>query len=446
MQRSIIIKRIISAALAITLVLPVALTETDSIHTSAVPNDASYYQKLEELDKQAEEIDKQLQEAQKDADSAQAQKNAVDEKIAVVQKKIAAINEYSTKLSKDIADTDRKMRRAKKNAEDKKAEIEAGVKDFKERLRAMYVGGASSYTEVLFSSESFYDLLMRTELISRVAKHDSDVIDELTSLKDEYEKNQKELEDEASLLQSKAKEYKEQLDDLNDQNTELLKLAKESSMTLDELNRLKAELLQKGYDIGVQKEELKTTTSAKTETKTTTTSKVNPSTPKSTTTKPAPSQNNTSVKNTQTEPATTKRPTQSTSTTTQPSNNESSGTDSNIATVIATARSMVGGAYVWGAASQNAADCSGLTMYCYGKIGVSLPHNAAAQSGYGRAVNKSDLRPGDLIFFGSPAYHVALYVGDGMMIHAENSYTGIVYSYVDTFAMYNPISAIRRIL
>ena len=107
---------------------------------------------------------------------------------------------------------------------------------------------------------------------------------------------------------------------------------------------------------------------------------------------------------------------------------------------------MVGGSYVWGAASQYAADCSGLTMYCYSKIGISLPHNAAAQSSYGRAVSYADMQPGDLIFFGNPAYHVALYVGDGMMIHAENSNTGIVYSYVDSFALYNPISAIRRIV
>ena len=431
------IRRIVSSLGAVAIVFSVAISGAGSIHTLAVPSDASYMQRIEELDKQAKEIDEKLEKAQKDADSAQAQKDAIDEKIAVVQEKISAINEYSRTLADDIAKADAKMREAKAKTDEKKAEIEEGVAEFKERLRAMYVSGTSSYTDVLFSSESFYDLLMRAELINRVSKHDSDAIDDLIKLKDEYEKNQNELEKELSQLQSKSKDYKEQLKKLNEQNSELLKLAEESSMTLDELNNLKTELMQKGYDIDAQKEALKTTT-------TTTTS----ITSQTATNAPLLNGNNTGSTNSATQSQGTQKPSESSSDAPSqpPQNNNQSQSAGGIAAVIATAQSMVGGSYVWGASSQYEADCSGLTMYCYGKIGVSLPHNAAAQSGYGHAVSRDSMQPGDLIFFGSPAYHVALYVGDGMMIHAENSYTGIVYSYVDTFALYNPISAIRRIL
>lgn len=423
MKRKLIVKRIISAVMAVVIVSSISAASTGGITSSAVPDNASYSQRLAELDKQAKEIDDKIEKAQSDVSAAEEKKKAVDEKIAVVQEKIATINEYSSELSKEIADTDSKMREIKQQTEQVKTEIEDGITDFKSRLRAMYMSGSSSYTEVLLSSDSFYDLLMKAELISRVAKHDNDLIDGLLKLKEEYETKQAELEKNIETLKEKSADYKTQLEELNKQNEELVALANESSMTIDELNKLKSDLQQQGYDIDAQKNALTTTT-----TTTTTARNDQPS---------GGNQNNGN-------PA--QQPTQAP---TQPSNsggNSGSNPSGGIATVIATAQSMVGGAYVWGAASQYAADCSGLVLYCYAKIGISLPHNAAAQSGYGYSVSYDNMQPGDLIFFGSPAYHVAIYVGNGMMIHAENSDTGIVYSYVSSFALYNPISAIRRLV
>jgi len=93
----------------------------------------------------------------------------------------------------------------------------------------------------------------------------------------------------------------------------------------------------------------------------------------------------------------------------------------NAATAIQTARNQLGKPYSYGASGPNSFDCSGLTMFSWGHAGVSLPHSAAAQQGMGSPVSQSDLQPGDLVFFGSPAYHVALYIGDGMIIHAPTS-------------------------
>jgi cell wall-associated NlpC family hydrolase len=91
------------------------------------------------------------------------------------------------------------------------------------------------------------------------------------------------------------------------------------------------------------------------------------------------------------------------------------------AAAINMAKAQLGKPYVWGAAGPGSFDCSGLTMYAWAAAGVSLPHNAAAQQGLGTPVAQGDLQPGDLVFFGSPAYHVGLYVGDGMMIHAPTT-------------------------
>lgn len=89
--------------------------------------------------------------------------------------------------------------------------------------------------------------------------------------------------------------------------------------------------------------------------------------------------------------------------------------------VVAYARSRLGLPYVWAASGPRAFDCSGLTMWCYRQIGISLPHSSRAQINCGQRVSRANLKPGDLVFFGSPIHHVGMYIGGGMMIHAPHS-------------------------
>jgi peptidoglycan DL-endopeptidase CwlO len=87
---------------------------------------------------------------------------------------------------------------------------------------------------------------------------------------------------------------------------------------------------------------------------------------------------------------------------------------------VAIAEQYLGTPYVWGGASPSGFDCSGLTMYVYAQLGVSLPHNAAAQYGMGTPVPESSLEPGDLVFFYGLG-HVGMYVGGGSFIHAPHT-------------------------
>lgn len=96
--------------------------------------------------------------------------------------------------------------------------------------------------------------------------------------------------------------------------------------------------------------------------------------------------------------------------------------------LVQTALSYVGGRYVWGGTSlTNGVDCSGFTMQIMARYGVSLPHSSRGQAGYGRSVSTSELQPGDLIFYGSGSSisHVAIYIGNGQIVHASNSRDGI---------------------
>jgi cell wall-associated NlpC family hydrolase len=88
---------------------------------------------------------------------------------------------------------------------------------------------------------------------------------------------------------------------------------------------------------------------------------------------------------------------------------------------VDTALAQVGDPYVWGASGPDAFDCSGLTQYAYSAAGVSLPHSSRSQSGMGQAVSRDQLQPGDLLFYYSPTSHVAMYIGNGQMVHASTS-------------------------
>ncbi len=89
---------------------------------------------------------------------------------------------------------------------------------------------------------------------------------------------------------------------------------------------------------------------------------------------------------------------------------------------------FVGNRYVWGGTSlTNGVDCSCFTMRIYEKYGISLPHSSRAQSGYGTKINSSEAKPGDLFFYGNGdgINHVAMYIGNGQVVHASSARTGI---------------------
>ncbi len=108
--------------------------------------------------------------------------------------------------------------------------------------------------------------------------------------------------------------------------------------------------------------------------------------------------------------------------------------------VVSYASQFVGNPYVWGGTSlTNGADCSGFVMSVYAHFGVSLPHSSSALRGVGKGVDRSEIRPGDIVCYNG---HVGIYAGNNTLVHASNKRDGIKYtSPID----YREIVAIRRI-
>ncbi len=95
-------------------------------------------------------------------------------------------------------------------------------------------------------------------------------------------------------------------------------------------------------------------------------------------------------------------------------------------TVVREASKYLGVPYVYGGATPNGFDCSGLVQYVFRKFGVELPHYTVTQAQRGTPVNREELRPGDVIFFGENGgrgflYHVGIYIGNNRFIHAPHT-------------------------
>lgn len=114
--------------------------------------------------------------------------------------------------------------------------------------------------------------------------------------------------------------------------------------------------------------------------------------------------------------------------------------------IVNYALQFVGNPYVWGGTSlTNGVDCSGFTMQVYKHFGISLPHYSGSQAQMGKAVSSSEMRPGDLIFYANSqgtVNHVAMYIGNGQIVHAASARSGIKISTWN----YRKVKTIRNIL
>lgn len=111
------------------------------------------------------------------------------------------------------------------------------------------------------------------------------------------------------------------------------------------------------------------------------------------------------------------------------------------ATAMAFAMSKIGGPYVYGGTGPTGYDCSGLTQAAWAAAGVSLPRTAAEQFEVGTPVSIGSLQPGDLVFYYPGISHVAMYIGDGRIVHAANPGSGITTGSVGEM----PIQGARRV-
>lgn len=233
------------------------------------------------------------------------------------------------------------------------------------RLIELYTGGSPDMVEILLGSTSLDDLLDGLETASRVSDQDSKILAEVQRFRAEVKDREARLE--------KARSQQEQV------VAERAARKNEIESRLAERERLLSSIKDQIAELQAQERERQAQLEAE--------ARVRLATPAST-------------------------PSVGTPTSAPPSRHGG---------VVGIAMQYLGIPYQWGGSSPSTGfDCSGFIMYVYAQVGVSLPHNAAMQYGYGSPVSRSELAPGDLVFFNGLG-HAGIYIGGNQMIHSPHT-------------------------
>lgn len=284
----------------------------------------------------------------------------LDEQIGQVKKQIDDNKKGIEKTNKDIKDNQAQLQKSEQNIK--------GQQDlFGKRVRAMYINGANSYLDVVLQADSLGDFITRVDTVKKIVGFDQKII--------------KDLKDKQGAIA----EEKQALDD---KNKKLLALKTDNEKKLSKLNSDKASQTKLIADLEAKEKVLAAQDTA--------TARIVAS----------------AANQVQKVRSEAPRLSRGSGTTSTPVSSSS---------VVAYASNFLGTPYQWGGNGPSTFDCSGFTSYVYSHFGVGLPRIAADQQGAGTAVSRDQLQPGDLVFFGSPAHHVGIYVGNGCYIHAPRT-------------------------
>lgn len=342
----------------------------------------------------------------------QNQLNEINKSISVIESKRKQVRSQINNLNEDLVETMLSLELLEADLESKQAEIDEvqaeyeSLKQLEEkqyeamklRIRYMYEQDTMDLISMIMEAESISDLINRADFAREVSQYDEEKVNEYEETKNQAQETKEKLEEEQEALLEMQEDqlvYKANLDkqiasaksQVKNFETELANAqakAKEYQNTIKEQNALIAKLAEEER----KKEEQKKEESKEEENQETSSSNTG-SSGKSSSSKPSVS-----------------------------------GGDGTLgASIAAYALQFVGNPYVSGGTSlTNGADCSGFTWAVHQHFGISIPRVSTAQANGGKEVSVSSMLPGDIIYYGN---HVAIYIGNGRVVHASTQKTGI---------------------
>ena len=342
----------------------------------------------------------------------QNQLNEINKSISVIESKRKQVRSQINNLNEDLVETMLSLELLEADLESKQAEIDEvqaeyeSLKQLEEkqyeamklRIRYMYEQDTMDLISMIMEAESISDLINRADFAREVSQYDEEKVNEYEETKNQAQETKEKLEEEQEALLEMQEDqlvYKANLDkqiasaksQVKNFETELANAqakAKEYQNTIKEQNALIAKLAEEER----KKEEQKKEESKEEENQETSSSNTG-SSGESSNSKPSVS-----------------------------------GGDGTLGAAIAAyALQFVGNPYVSGGTSlTNGADCSGFTWAVHQHFGISIPRVSTAQANGGKEVSVSSMLPGDIIYYGN---HVAIYIGNGRVVHASTQKTGI---------------------
>lgn len=194
-------------------------------------------EKIAALEEKQKELDQKISDTKDDLSAEKENQAAIEEQIETVQQTILALDESIKELEGKIKELSDSIAQKELQISNKKKEIETGVDEFKQRIRAMYVAGSESYTDILIGASDFYDMLMKIELVKRVADHDNDMIDNLVDLKKQFEADEVALQEEKAEFEANKADLEAQQKKQQEQKDKLDVLYSESQAMIEKLEK-----------------------------------------------------------------------------------------------------------------------------------------------------------------------------------------------------------------
>ncbi|MDD2354612.1 MAG: NlpC/P60 family protein [Lachnospiraceae bacterium] len=378
-----------------------------------------------ELKKQQSQTQSQLNNAEGEASSLQSEQSgvssALQQKTSEIAENMAAIGVMEDEITDLESQIEVKTTEYQAAQEEEKNQYES----MKKRIQFMYEKGDTNYVQLLITASSFGDMLNKAEYVDQMYDYDrkmlikfeeavqavADAKKALEDEKSELETTQAELQENQSYLESQKAELQDEYDNYDDLIAEAQSDAAE----------LRAKIKQQNSQIQTAEAEEAAAEAARKQAEA-----------------DAAAAAAAAAGTTTTDSTTSSEGSSTAATTARTYSSAGSASGSNVASY---ACQFVGNPYVYGGTSlTSGADCSGFTQSVYAAFGYSIPRTSYSQINAGTAVDSlADAQPGDLICYGG---HVAIYIGNGQIVHASTPATGIKYGY----AAYRTILGIRRII
>ena len=408
-----------------------------------------------ELKKQREEKESQKNSTQNELDAINDQisdlsgeKEDVDAQIEELTSQIAEIMVSVDLMEEEIADTEEQIVQAQADYDAAKKKEEEQYTAMKKRIQYLYEKGENSYLQILLEAKSWGDLLNKAEYVQEIYTYDRKMLDdyaatvqEVADLKEDLETKKSDLEASQYELKQEEASIQEYLDEQKaisaDYEKDLARAEEQAAAYREKIEQQNAEIQQLAAEEESKRaEEEEAQRRAEEESR-----KAEESRQAEESRKAEENKKKESESSKASEQETQKESESKSTAASSSSSSSSSGGGSAKGSEIANfACQFVGNPYVPGGTSlTEGADCSGFTQSVYKAFGYSIPRTSSEQRSAGQEVSYAEAQPGDLICY---AGHVAIYLGNGRIVHASSVKTGIKYGN----AAYKTILSVRRIV
>jgi cell wall-associated NlpC family hydrolase len=337
---------------------------------------------------------------------AQAVLAEIQQKNSTLEKAIESYNYANDRLAQIDAD----LTSNRHHLVIARQSLAVAQKHIAERLRALYVNGdGGGAVEIILGAQSLDDLLNRLDMVHRVGAQDAKVLKDVNQFRNEVEQRGARLKKAHAEQTQVVAERAAQKRSVESQLVELQRLR---ASIKDEIARLEAAEVRRQAQLAAEARarfaaQQRAAAAARAA-------------------RATAADTFTVLEAGTTDPATPLAP----------------APPAQYGNVVGVAMQYLGTPYVWGGAEPGGFDCSGFVQFVFSQVGVSLPHHAASQYGYGTPVGLSDLQPGDLVFFDGLG-HVGIYIGGGQFIHSPHTGDVVKISFLSGYYLSNWVGARR---